>query len=151
MRTLVGETPYIIENQSVNLTMYRAWWYFLLVSILLPMRWLFRVFPKPSRVPFLTIASLILVTYTGVIAGNPGKSPDSLNISVNTLTFLSLDSRLPQASSSQTSTSMGCLGLMAAFTPTETACDQDSSGSIVATITAVSGAAPYTTNWDNAG
>ena len=75
MRTFIGDAPNSIENQSVIDIMYRAWFFILSIGILLPLRWLPNVLPKPSKITFHAVATAALITCGELVLANPTVTP----------------------------------------------------------------------------
>jgi len=75
MRTIIGDAPNSIENQSVIDIMYRAWFFILSIGILLPLRWLPHLLPKPSKVTFPVAATAVMISCGELMLGNPTISP----------------------------------------------------------------------------
>ncbi len=55
--------------------MYRAWFFILSIGILLPLRWLPNVLPKPSKMTFPAVATAALITCGELMLANPTVTP----------------------------------------------------------------------------
>ena len=75
MRTLAGDAPYTIENQSVVEIMYRTWLFIFSFTVLLPLRWLPNVLPNPSKAVLPIAATAALITCGELVLGNPTVTP----------------------------------------------------------------------------